>query len=62
MKVEISAIEWNTEGIEDSGLPSAAIVDVDEADPTDAEDMAVDILSEQYGYCVLSVGDITARP
>lgn len=52
MKVKVFGIVWDTDG-EDVDLPSEVTLEVSE--DTDLENEIADILSDKYGWCVLSV-------
>jgi len=55
MKVKFSDIKWDTDGTsaKELDLPSKCVLEVE--DDTDLEQEAADVLSDRFGYCVLSL-------
>lgn len=52
-QVRFSNIKWDTDGA-DTDLPETVVIDVSFDDETELSIEGADILSDEYGYCVLS--------
>jgi hypothetical protein len=57
-KFKLIGIKWDCDGVNPKkyNLPTNAIVEAED------EDDAVDVATEQYGFCIESIEDITPTP